>query len=282
MRKESLAPLAPLVRTLPLALLLGLAAGAASAAPQAKPPQTRPPNAPSRPDVAAKAAQAAAAKPAPGAPKLVDRVLAVVDEDPILQSDVDRAVKLGLQKPNPGEATEPFRRRVLNQLVEERLRSHEVDRFGFTEVPVETVEAEVAKIQKSFPDDRAFQKALAEVGLSLQGLRQRVTQQLLVLTYVDERLGPRVLIGSDEISKYYRTVLVPQMQKLGQPAPPPEEVRDQIREILKQQKLTAEMAKWTEELRNKADVVIHPEAGAAAGLPPVVKRISGAPQKPPG
>jgi hypothetical protein len=280
MRKES--PL-PLAHVLAFAAVLALPGGALFGAPQPKPPQTVRPNAPTRPDAPGKAVPAPAKPTSPGKTTLVDKILAVVDEDPILATDVDRVVKLGLQRPNPGESQEAFRKRILNLLIDERLRSHEVDRFGFTEVPVEAVEAEVTKIQKSFPDDRAFQKALAEVGLNLQGLRQRVTQQLLVVTYVDERLGPRVLIGSDEISKYYRTVLTPEMQKRGQPPPPQEEVRDPIREILKQQKLTVEMAKWTEELRAKADILVRSETGEEklVPLPPVVKRISGAPQKPP-
>src|SRR5215510_2528876 len=98
---------------------------------------------------------------------LQDRVLAVVDEDPILASDVDRVVKLGLQQPNPGEAAEAFRRRVSNALIEERLRFHEIDRFGFEQVPVDEIERNVAKIRARFPDGASFQRALKEVGLDI-------------------------------------------------------------------------------------------------------------------
>src|SRR5437868_2086784 len=87
------------------------------------------------------AAKPAPAKPAPkpaapagkGAPQgdLKDRVLAVVDEDPILQSDLDRVISLGLKQRNPNEEEPAFRRRVLNDLIADRLRFHEIDRFGF-------------------------------------------------------------------------------------------------------------------------------------------------------
>jgi hypothetical protein len=228
-------------------------------------------------------AQAPAKPAAPGKTTLVDKVLAVVDEDPILSTDIDRVVKLGIQRPNAGEGQEAFRKRVLNLLIDERVRFHEVDRFGFTEIPVEMVEAEVTRIQKTFPDDRAFQKALAEVGLNLQGLRQRVTQQILVVTYVDERLGPRVLISNQEIAEYYAKVLTPEMRKRGVAPPPQEDVRDQIREAIKQEKLTVEMGKWTEELKAKADILVRPAGGGdkMVPLPPVVKKIGAAPAKPP-
>ena len=223
----------------------------------------------------------AAQKTAPPPPKLQDRVLAVVDEDPVLNSDVERVIKLGLEQTREGEAEPAFRRRVLNSLIEERLRFHEIDRFGFEQVPVDEIERNVAKIRARFPDDAAFQKALKEVGLDLKKLRQLVARQLLVFTYVDERLGPRVFVSLDEINRYYRSVLSPQVQSQGKQAPPVEEVREDIREVLKQQKLTQEVEKWTEELRRDADVVIYPNQPAGGPLPPVVKKIEKKKPSPP-
>ncbi len=220
-------------------------------------------------------------KPAPEPPPsgkavLQDRVLAVVDEDPVLASDVERVIRLGLDQPRPGEADASFRRRVLDDLIDQRLRFHEVERFNFEQVPVDEIQKRVAEIRSRFPDDAAFQKALKEVGLDLKGLRQLVTRQLLVVTYVDERLGSRVFVEPDEISRYYRDVLTPAMRKQGQQPPPLENVRDDIRETLKQQKMTQEMASWTKELREKADIVVYsnnPKPNQP--LPPVVKTIQG-------
>lgn len=223
--------------------------------------------------------------PAPAAPPaanknvLQDRVLAVADEDPVLASDVERVVRLGLDAPNPGESDEAFRRRVLNALIDQRLQFHEVDRFGFQQVPVDEIEKRVAAIRARFPDEPAFQKALKEVGLDLKGLRQLIARQLLVLTYVDERLGPRVFVTPDDINRYYRQVLTPEMQKRGQAAPPVDEVRDDIRETLRQQKTTQEVTSWTRELRQKADVVIYSGQPSSQPLPPVVKTIQGSPKK---
>jgi peptidyl-prolyl cis-trans isomerase SurA len=219
-----------------------------------------------------------APKPAPpaaaGQVTLRDRVLAVVDEDPVLASDVERAVRLGLEQPRPGEADERFRRRVLDALIDQRLQFHEIDRFNFEQVPVDEIQKRVADIRSRFPDEAAFQKALKEVGLDPKTLRQLVARQLLVLTYVDERLGARVFVGPDELNRYYREVLTPEMQKRGQQPPPLEDVREDIRETLKQQKMTQEMSKWTQDLRTKADIAIYSLAQQAnQPLPPVVKTI---------
>jgi peptidyl-prolyl cis-trans isomerase SurA len=222
---------------------------------------------------------APAAAPPASKNVLQDRVLAVVDEDPVLASDVERVIRLGLDAPNPGENDEAFRKRVLNALIDQRLQFHEVDRFGFQQVPVEEIEKRVKAIRARFPDEASFQKALKEVGLDLKGLRQLMARQLLVLTYVDERLGPRVFVTPDDIDRYYRQVLTPEMQKRGQPVPKAEEVRDDIRETLKQQKTTQEVTAWTRELRQKADIVTYPGSPAGKPLPPVVKTIQAAPKK---
>lgn len=205
-------------------------------------------------------------------PELKDRVMAVVDEDPILASEIERAIALGLAQPREGEADVAFRRRILTSLIEERLRFHEIDRYGFEQVPVDLIEKNVAQIRARFPSDEAFRQTLRDLGLSYQGLRQLVARQLMVLTHVEEQLGPRVFVSLDDITAYYRNVLTPELQRQGAPVPPVEDVREQIRTVLKEQRLNQELDKWTEELRREADIHIYFDRPPNQ-LPPVVKRI---------
>jgi hypothetical protein len=190
-------------------------------------------------------------------PKLADRILAVVDEDPVLASDVERAIGLGLAERQPGEDDRALRRRVLDELIEQRLRFHEVDRYGFTEVPVSEIEARFAEIRGRFASPAAFRARLAELGMDEDGVRNLVARQLMVLTYVEERLGVRVFVGLDEIRSYHESTLVPEMRRQGKAAPPLEEVRESIRAVLKEQRLNEELERWTEELRRQADVIDH-------------------------
>ena len=219
------------------------------------PAQTRPPQAP---------------------PKLEDRIVAIVDEEPILVSEIDRAIALGLKQRQPGENETAFRRRVLNDLIEERLRFQEIDRFGFEQVPVDAINQQVQKIRAQFPDEAAFQKTLQQHGLSLKDLRQLVARQLMVLTYVDEQLGPRVFVSLDDITAYYRNVLTPEMLTQRQTVPPLDEVRDQIRTVLKEQRLNEAIENWTEDLRAEADIQVYFDQPTGP-LPPVVKRIPSPP-----
>jgi parvulin-like peptidyl-prolyl isomerase len=206
----------------------------------------------------------------PGA-TLRDRVVAVVDGDPLLDSDLDRAILLGDAARAAGEDERARRRRVLDALIEERLRFHEVERYGFEQVPVEMIAKQVASIRARFPSEDAFHRRLQQLGMPLEGLEQLVAQQLQVMVYVDELLGARVFVGLEEIEAYYQRTLAPQLRAAGEPVPPLDEVRERIREVLRQQRLNEELQRWTTELRRRADVEDYFDRPQRE-LPPVVGR----------
>lgn len=204
----------------------------------------------------------------PGQTQLVDRILASVDGDPILASEVERAVGLGLESRRGEESDRDYRRRVLDGLIEQRLRVHEVDRFGFTEVPSADVDRAVERLRQELGDESAFRRRLVELDLDADGLRRLVRRQLVVLAYVEERVGPRVFVGLDDIRAYYEAVLRPELSGRGEPLPPLEEVRERIRGVLREQRLTAEVARWTAELRLAATIEDHFER-VSDELPPL-------------
>jgi hypothetical protein len=206
--------------------------------------------------------------PGPEAPpRLVDRVVAVVDEDPILASDVERAIGLGLVAARPGESRAALARRALDGLIEQRLRLHEIGRFGFEDAPLAEVEAQFRKYREGFADDAAFRAELERLGLDESGVRQLFARQLSVLAYVESRLGPRVFVAVEDIRQYYDEVLVPELRAKGETPPPVEEVREPIRALLREQRLDQEIERWTAELRRDADVVDLLDAPARE-LPP--------------
>jgi len=245
-------------------IALAAAAGAAPAAPRDAP--TQPPTA---------AAEPQAASTTPQGLLLRDRIVAVVDEDPILASDLDRAIVLGIESPKTGEGDQAFRRRVLDSLIDQRVRYHEVTRFGIEQVPVSQIEQQVETIRARFASEAEFRQQLEDVGLDLESLRQLVTRQLMVWTYFEEFLGPRVFVSLEDIRAYYEQTLTPELEAHGQPVPPIEQVREQIRQVLKEQRLNEAIESKTEELRREADIVNYFE-NSHESLPPVILEIDGA------
>ncbi|MEM7051149.1 MAG: SurA N-terminal domain-containing protein [Acidobacteriota bacterium] len=208
---------------------------------------------------------------AQGGEELLDRVVAMVDSEPILWSEIEELIGLGLVAVQEGESEDALRRRVLDQLVEERLRSQAVERFGFEQAPVAVIEEQVAEIRGRFESEEEFDRRLAAVGFSEAELRQLVAKQLAVLTYVEERLGAQVFVDLDEIRRYYDNVFAPSVTAQGQEVPPLDDVREDLRRVLRESQLNEEIVRWTEELRNNADVSVFYDEPRE--LPPVVDRV---------
>jgi len=199
----------------------------------------------------------------------LDRVVAIVDDDPILASEIDQLIALDLVDRQEGEDDDDYRRRVLDLLIEQKLRFHEVDRFGFAEVPVEAVEDALEDIEREAGGKEALERRLEESNLDRQILRQIVARQVMVLIYVEERLGARVFVGLEDIQQYYDDVLVPDLTERGQAAPAIQDVRESIRSVLREQRMNEELEKWTVELRSRADIEDFLDSHSAQ-LPPLL------------
>jgi hypothetical protein len=202
---------------------------------------------------------------------LADRVLTVVDDDPILLSDLERAIGLGLTSQGSEEEIADFHRRTLDRLVDDKLRFHEIDRYGFQELPLAEVNRLFDEIASRFPSRRDFERQLSELALSTTELREVLARRLLVEVFVEERLGPRVFVSRESIAEYYEEVLRPEMRRRGAPLPEPGEVREEIRAVLRQQRLDQELVRWTDDLRASANVTDYLEE-VMDDLPPIVER----------
>jgi peptidyl-prolyl cis-trans isomerase SurA len=210
--------------------------------------------------------------PLAAAHEVEDRVVAVLDEEAILLSDVDQVIGLGLVEERPGESLDDLRGRVLEGLIDQRLRFQQVDRFGLERVSVDVVETEVAKIAAQFPDRAAFLRRLAELDMTEEELDQLVARQLMVLSYVEERLGARIFVSLDDIRAYYDSEMLPGLRAAGEPVPPLEDVREAIRGLLRAERLNTEIVAWTERLRREADIQVFLFQPPEGPLPPLLRR----------
>lgn len=185
----------------------------------------------------------------------IDRIVAIVDEDPILFSEINQMIGLGMMTVEEGETEADLHRRILDTLIENRLRFREIARFGFSEVPFELVDDEIFEFRERLGGAGGFDKRLEGLNLGLEELRQFIAQRLMTLIYVEERLGPRIFVDLEDIQDYFEAVLKPEMERTGQEIPPIQEVREQIRAVLRERRLNEQIEVWTQELRAEADVV---------------------------
>ena len=124
--------------------------------------------------------------PARGA-ELVDRVVAVVNDDVILLSELQEAIKpyvqrlSGLNYPPEKAAQMRFKIRedILDQLIDRQLTDQEVRRLGLS-VEAAEIDSAIERIkQTNFLTDETLREAIAKQGYSLAEYRSNVSQQIL-------------------------------------------------------------------------------------------------------
>ena len=179
---------------------------------------------------------------------LVDRVVAIVNGDTVLHSDLIRARSLGTKLENVSD------RELLDRMIDERLRLHEIERFESVAVPLDEIELQVELLRERLGGQEVLASTLDEAGMSLEDLRETFVRQLLIMNYVDERLGARVFVDLDDVRKYYEEEVVPPLRQAGGELPPLANVQEQIRGLLRERRLDAEIESWTQELRQQADI----------------------------
>lgn len=205
--------------------------------------------------------------------RVVDRLVAVVDDDPIFLSDVDRLLALGLADAADGDLEER-RRHALDRLIEERLRLHEVERYEIGTVRDAEVDTQMAALAETLGGDAALDHLLAAQSMDREALRSLLRRQLRILAYVEERLAPRVVVSDADIQAYYDDTLRREMEERGSVLPPLGDVRGAIRAVLRERALNREIEAWTDDLRGRADVV-EQLSRRPRDLPPVAQSVNG-------
>jgi hypothetical protein len=185
---------------------------------------------------------------------VLDRIAATIDREVITVSAVDQAVMIRLIPRNAGEDETAYRRRVLDALVAQALRYRDVQRFGAEDVPPDFIEARLRDLEARFASPEEFATALVLAELTLEDVRALIKRQLQVESHVQERFSPIIFVSPEEIDTHYRTRWLPQRAERGLSAQPLDEVREEIRQLLRAERLQAQIDVWTQQLRERANV----------------------------
>ncbi len=191
--------------------------------------------------------------------EILDRIVATVNGQIILQSDWDDALRYeafmgmrSLQDFTPTERKEALDRLIDRELLREQMKSSDAPRAS---------EADVAKriteIRKQYPgaeSDDGWQKVLDEHQVTEAELKARVAMILEINSLVDARLRPNVNIDSASIERYYNQELLPQLQQQGSGTVPLAEVTPKIKELLTQEKVSELLVAWLQNLRAGSDI----------------------------
>jgi len=191
---------------------------------------------------------------------VLDRIAAVVGDDLILESEIRKLVGVGYLPREAGETDAAYRDRVLAARVVEVLRDRQLRKTGGIEPRREEVEARVAALEARVVKERGepLDAILTRAGATRDDLYAFVKRGMALESFVKERLSPTIKTTDAELRAYYDGPFREEARAKGlKTLPPFEDVSEQIRELVRERKLNAEIERWTEQLRAETRVLIY-------------------------
>jgi peptidyl-prolyl cis-trans isomerase SurA len=143
-----------------------------------------------------------------------ERIVAIVDEDPILLSELEAQLLIALQGfgIDPGDSVRirQLREQILEQAIDQRVLYQEAKRqeIRVSEQEVaRTVEDAIARGREEIGSEELFKIQLQREGMTEEDLRQRYMEQarseLMVSRLVQQQMGGETTIDPEEVRRYY-------------------------------------------------------------------------------
>jgi hypothetical protein len=180
-----------------------------------------------------------------GAQEILDRIVARVENEIILLSDVqalNHYQQLVDGKPEtPGQ--------ILDRLIDQWIVRTEADVAHFPHPSEADLERGVSRLRESFASAEEFESRKKQSGLDDAEIRRIVGSQLYLSNYLDSRFRPSVQIDAKAIEDFYQKAVLPVAKSRGQEPPTLEAARDAIQEALIQQGINEQADRWLKESR---------------------------------
>lgn len=198
-------------------------------------------------------------------PVLLDRVIAVINGDVLLQSDLQAEEDFAALQPLSLPQGKDLDRRAAQRLVNRVLILQQMRTQGATqEVSDEEVQKDLDSLRKQIPacvqyrceTDAGWAKFLSDHHLTPEEVQTRWRQRMQILNFIDIRFRAGLRISQPEIEQYYDKTFVPEFKKQNANPPSLASISNRIEEVLLQQHVNALLQDWLKSLRDQGNVII--------------------------
>ena len=196
---------------------------------------------------------------------VLDEVVAVVNNRPILASEIEEAQRLTVLDPTSGRQEKLTAREALDQLIgrtliEQQIRQQDMSAL---EVSAKEIEERESEMRRQLPacaagncqSDSQWQEFLAKQGLTREEVQNATRHRIQILRFIEVRFRQGIQIDHEAVANYYTKILLPQY-KAGDAIPKLDEVSTRIEEILLEQQVNILFDEWLSKLRTQGDVEI--------------------------
>ena len=177
------------------------------------------------------------------AQEVVDRVVARIENDVILLSDVRLLSHYQLLVEGKSESDSE----ILDRLIDQWIVRNEAN-IARTPQPSGTdIDRALQRLVKGFATPQDYEARRKLAGLSEADVRRVTTDQLFLNSYLDSRFRPTVHVDEQAVQDFYNKALLPRAQARGTAPPTLEAAHDYIQDALIQREIDQQAERWLQE-----------------------------------
>lgn len=185
-----------------------------------------------------------------GAFETIDEVLAVVDRNPILQSDIVLANLVGIG-PSSGTSDVTPGNDLLGARIQLELQYLDLTASGALQRMEIDAGLQLELMTAHGGGEARLRESLAAQGLEWEDAEALALRLAAVQTWVTRHLRPRVTVTTRDVEQAYRRVIVEPMRETGSTPPSMAHVNEDLRQLVSEEKLNAEIERWLEQCRER-------------------------------
>jgi parvulin-like peptidyl-prolyl isomerase len=182
--------------------------------------------------------------------QVVDRIVARIENDIILLSQVEQLKRYQLFLDGKAESDS----QILERLIDQWIVLNEASVARFPQPWDADVEKSLANLKRSFASPEEYEARKKQSGLSDEELREIIKSQIYQSNYLDTRFRPAIQIDDKDTEEFYKTRVVPRAESRGQTPPTLDEAREFIQEALVQKAINQQADQWLKESRARVRV----------------------------
>jgi len=204
----------------------------------------------------------------------IDRVIAIVNRQTILASDLEDELQISILDPSRNLVDKETPQQALDRLISRALIQQQI-RQGDIGTPAPTAEEVANRLQElrtelptcvraNCQSDAGWKAFLDEHNLTTSSVQNYIRSRIEILRFIELRFRQGIRITPEEIESYYREKLLPQYPA-GVTPPPLQQVSARIEEILLQQRVNDLFSSWLANLRKQGQIqILAPELASTA------------------
>jgi len=195
---------------------------------------------------------------------VLDRLVAVVNGDVILESDVDEERRFEDIQPYRRTANDRSRESTIERLIDRDLILQQAELEPEDAISDKELDEQLTMLRKDIPDckqyhcetDEGWKKYLSAHGFTVEEFSERWRMRMQLLKFIEVRFQNGIKISDAEIKDFYEKRMMPEYSTRNVTPPKLDTISKRIEEVLRQQKVGALLVDWLKSLRAQGSVKI--------------------------